>query len=143
MLLATLGCAILIWILQSDQSHRADAEARQRELTAPVEPSQPSAPETKKPASEGVLSRRAKASERSASDLEAGTLEGWSRSSYASRLTYSANYVTSRARVKSIEEIRDAAVQLEKCITKVANEGINRATKASKAAAHCLTEVAN
>ena len=141
---ATAGFAVLVWFLQSEQPHHAEAESIPvLSLPSGEEPSRPGSREPKKPANDGPVSRRARASMHSATDLESGTLENWTRSSYASRLTYSANYVTSRARIGSIEQIKDAAVQLESCISKVANEGISRTTRASKAAAHCLTKINN
>lgn len=141
---ATAGFAVLIWVLQSEQPRNVEAEQMPTVSSAPdPEPAPSRSREVKKPGSEGVIARRARASVTSATDLESGTLENWIKSSYASRLTYSANYVTSRARIGSIEQIKDAAVQLESCITKVANEGISRATRASKAAAHCLTTIKN
>lgn len=138
-LTAIAGAAVLAIVLEWEHRQKVEVESEAAVMPDIPAPANSAIAETRKPAPRMSVPR---ASVSSSARLESGSLEDWARASHAVRLTYAANFVTSRVALRSAEEVKNAAVRLENCISAVANEGISRTTRASQAASHCLPEIA-
>lgn len=73
-------------------------------------------------------------------ELQSATLKQWQLAARSTRLTFSANYITARVNVASIEEIKNATVWLERCISNAAENDIAPPTTAV-AASSCFARI--
>jgi hypothetical protein len=73
-------------------------------------------------------------------ELQSATLKQWQLAARSTRLTFAANYITARVNVASIEEIKNATVWLERCISNAAESDIAPRTTAV-AASSCFARI--
>jgi hypothetical protein len=124
-LVAVGGVAILGLVLEWEnrQNGSGGSEAAPTSTAASATPATaaraaaaPSRAPERHPATQAPTSRMARPAE-PPDPADAGPLAQWRAAGYSSRLTYSANYVSARARFSTTQDLKNVAIWMESCIS--------------------------